>query len=464
MRVTPEVTLPLALDRASSVTLVDQLVGHLRALLHAGVLRPGDPLPSTRALAAHLGTARGTVLAAYDQLLAEGWFEAAAGRATRVNPRLADVHPQGLPTPTPAGATSPPTEATKPLIDLRPGRPHQADLASAAWRAAWRRAADEPLDVSVPVLGWPPLRAAIAEHLRRMRAVVVPLERIAVTAGGREGLALLLAATAARSVGVEDPGYPSLRRVLARAGVHVVPLAADDHGLQTSALPADAPDVVIVTPSHQYPLGGSLPIDRRQALLAWAAERGVLIVEDDYDAQLRYTSQPLPALTALDALGHTALLGTFASTLTPALATGFVVVPPRLLDAVAQARADLGTPVSLVTQRAVGHFLAAGALDRHTQRMRNLYRRRRAEVVRGLRGLDGVRVSPMDGGLHAVVETRRDEQVVIAELAAHGVAVAGLSDYWASRTPRGGIVFGFGGGKDAELTAALAVIARVVRA
>ena len=452
-------TLPLRLSRDADAPLPTQLVAQLRTLLADGVLRPGDALPSSRALASHLGVARGTVVAAYDQLAAEGWFVGAAGRATTVNPRLHEVHPEPLAAVSPSRRVAP---AAGPPIDLRPGRPMQSDVVGPEWKAAWRRAADAPVDVEVDALGWPPLRAAIADHLRRMRAVVRDPAQIVVTAGGREGLALLLTASGARRVGVEDPGYPSLRRVLGRFGVEVTSLPADLHGLVTDALPDPAPDLVIVTPSHQYPLGGSLPIDRRQQLLAWAAAGGVLIVEDDYDSELRYTSAPLPALTSLDAAGSVALLGTFSKTLTPALATGFIVAPPGLLPAIADARAQLGCPVGLVPQRALASYLESGALTRHTQRMRNLYRRRRTLVVRALRGLPDVRVYPMDGGLHAVVEHERDEASVIEALAGRGVAVSALSSYWAGGGSRRGLVFGFGGVSDADLAAGLDAIRAVL--
>jgi GntR family transcriptional regulator/MocR family aminotransferase len=152
------------------------------------------------------------------------------------------------------------------------------------------------------------------------------------------------------------------------------------------------------------------------------------------------------------------LLGTFAKTLTPALATGFVVVPPGLLDAVTRVRARLGQPVNLVTQRALADYLDSGALLRHTQRMRNLYRRRRTQVVRALRGLPGVEVYPMDGGLHAVVEHSQPEDSVLARLAGRGVVVSALSGYWAGGGSRRGLVFGFGGVSDADLSAGLAAI------
>lgn len=475
VRSTPEITLPVRLD--GDGPLPGRLATELRDLITAAVLAPGDALPSTRALAEHLGVSRGSVVAGYDQLLAEGYLSAAPGRSTVVNPQLRRVHPRPAPIPAPA------TTAPKTALDLRPGRPWTDEVVGAAWRAAWRRASIEPVNEQVSHLGLPALRRAWADHLRRMRAVVWSPEQVAVTAGGREGLGLLLAALSEAGpdvraahlggragvrglrVGVEEPGYPSLRRVPAHYGAQVLPLRTDDHGLAVADLPigADAPDVVLVTPSHQYPLGGSLPVDRRQGLLEWARAHRVVIVEDDYDSELRYTSQPLPALASLDdpADGRVVLLGTLSKTLTPALALGFLALPDWLVEPVRAIRADLGQPVGLVPQRAVADYLDAGALRLHTQRVRQRYRRRRAQVMDALATRPGLKVQPMDGGLHAVVETARPEAEVVAGLAAAGVQVSPLSSYWSGADGRGGIVFGFGAVDDAELARGLALIAEI---
>lgn len=459
MRTQKHASLPLTLRKDSPGTLPGQLTEQLRSLVTAGVLQPSDPLPSTRALAAQLGVSRGTIVSAYEQLTAEGWFSAQRGSATIVNPRLADMQLSA-----PATHRTPPAPRTAPaprprLIDLRPGRPMTQGVAGAEWKSAWRRAGDDAVNSSPPRLGLPELRQQIAEQLR-LRGVVRDPSRIAITAGAREGLALLLLATRARTIGVEDPGYPSLRRVLKRYGARPVPLATDRHGLVTSELPHTAPDAVVVTPSHQHPLGGSLPADRRHQLLDWARAHDTLIIEDDYDSQLRYTSEPLPALASLDTTDQVILLGTFSKLLTPALGIGYVVLPEHLREPAAQVRDDCGDPVGLTAQRALAHYLATGALTRHTQRMRTLYRKRRALVTRELAGIDGA-VLPMDGGLHCVVTHDHDSAQVLAQIEEKGVRVTSLSDYWATDTGRGGLVFGFGDVSDAQLTRGLRAI-RVV--
>lgn len=505
MRTAPEITLPLDLNGDGPLPV--RLAAELRRLIGESVLAPGDALPSTRGLAAHLGVSRGTVVAAYDQLLAEGYLSAAAGRSTVVNPQLRRTPPR----PSPRTASEPIAPSIR--LDLRPGRPSTTDVVGPEWRAAWRQASLGPADTPMPPLGLPALRTAWADHLRRTRAVVRDPGQLAVTGGGREGLALLLLALSAgqiradhprdqasssvhrgtsapehraleasilpqpthvgfgksvRSlrVGVEEPGYPSLRKVPARFGASVLPVPVDERGLRVADLPTgpDAPDVLVLTPSHQYPLGGSLPVDRRQALLEWAREHRVVVVEDDYDSELRYTSQPLPALAALDdpSDGRVVLLGTLSQTLTPTLGIGYLALPAWLVPAVAEARRDLGGPVGLVTQRAMADYLGRDALRLHTQRMRNRYRRRRAQVMAALDGVPGLRVYPMDGGLHAVVETVRPEAEVVAELAGWGVRVSPLSQYW-SAADRTGIVFGFGAVRETELAEALLLISRTMR-
>jgi GntR family transcriptional regulator / MocR family aminotransferase len=461
MRTSAEVTLPLRLDRDGTTPLPGQLADQLRGLIGEAVLAPGDALPSTRTLATHLGVSRGTVVVAYDQLLAEGYVSAAAGRSTIVNPHLRQLHPQRPPRP-----RHNPTRTPTPALDLRPGRPWPDEVVGPAWKAAWRQAASAPVGVATPALGLPELRTAWSEHLRRMRSVVRGPDQIAVTAGGREGLALLLLAVAGEQplrVGVENPGYPSLRRVPGRFDAEILPLPVDERGLRVDDLPTGtaAPDLLLVTPSHQYPLGGSLPVDRRQALLEWARRNRVIVVEDDYDSELRYTSAPLPAMASLDDPddGNVVLLGTLSKMLTPDLAIGFLALPSRLVTDVEATRADLGQPVGLVAQRALAAYLDAGALRLHTQRMRNRYRRRRAQVVAALSDLPGTRFHPMDGGLHAVIETDRAEDEVVAGLAAAGVRVSPLSQYWSGSGTHPGIVFGFGAVSDTDLARSLPVIA-----
>ena len=246
MRTAGDVTLALVIDRTDPRPLPRQLADELRTAIGSGLVIAGEPVPASRALAQRLGVSRGTVVAAYDQLLAEGYLLGRVGHGTVVNPALREVHPPST-SRGPAEQTAP-TRAR--VVDLRPGQPWTADVVNAGWRAAWRRAAARPL-APLPVAGLPELRTEIADHLRRMRGVRRAADHVLVTAGARDGLGLLLAMLGTgRTVGVEDPGYPSLRRVPPRLGSTVMPLPTDDAGLVCDDLPtgSDAPHVVVVTP------------------------------------------------------------------------------------------------------------------------------------------------------------------------------------------------------------------------
>lgn len=502
--------LPITVDRNADTPLPAQIAAAIREAINQDALRPGETVPATRELASRIGVARGVVVAAYAQLLSEGYLSAGHGRGTRVHPELRsmtdrDAHRTGheatrddpttqkVPDSTEmttsrllefpitgakSGAPSPPSLLEIPITEenetppknanteaaalpLAPGLPDTSAVKTAAWRAAWRSAASQSL-FEAPDLGDPRLRAEIAEHLRRMRGTTRPASDIIVTAGAREGLSLLLSALGttrgrALTVGVEDPGYPSLRRVASRHGAQIIALPVDAEGLVTEQLPETLLDVVLVTPSHQYPLGGSLPLTRRRELLDWAARTGAVIIEDDYDSELRHSGSPLPTLAALDNAHHgsVALLGTFSKTISQAVSSGFLLVPENLRRIIEPARQDLGGPVSAVVQSALAEYLASGELRRHTARMRRRYASRRELVVERLFGTPGVQVRPMSGGLHAVIEFQRGsqsaEQAVLARSAHLGVVP--LSAYWhglSSGSELFGLVIGTGGSLDEE--------------
>ncbi|WP_346728696.1 PLP-dependent aminotransferase family protein [Leucobacter manosquensis] len=479
--------LPVQIDRASNLPLPVQIASALREAIDAALVRPGEAVPATRELSRRLGVARGVVVAAYEQLIAEGYLSPSQGRGTLVHPDLARTQTETedrasrgdrdaarqasagtrmMPADAPVGAERP--------APLAPGAPITDGVVGSAWRAAWRTAAADVAggEVLAPPLGDPALRGEIAEHLRRMRGTSRSAADVLVTAGTRDGLWLLLAALGATRgrtlvVGVEDPGLPSLRGAASRAGATIVALPADGLGLDTGRLPDGMLDAVIVTPSHQYPLGGSLPLARRRGLLAWARRNGVVIIEDDFDSELRYTGTPLPTLAALDdpENGVVVLLGTFSRTITPALSAGYLLAPAGLRALIEPVRRDLGGTVSTVVQSALTAYLASGELRRHTARMLRRYAARRDLVSERLAGARAARVRPMDGGLHAVIEfageperARRREAAVVAHPAVDALGVQALGRYWqraGSGTGTAGLVIGVGGDDDAAFDAAL---------
>ncbi|PZO70387.1 MAG: PLP-dependent aminotransferase family protein [Kocuria palustris] len=472
------VELTVVLERSGALSLPVQLADGIRSQVASRALAPGDALPSTRLLASRLGVSRGTVVAAYDQLIGEGYLRAEQGRPTTVHPGLERIHPStpaslpgSAPSPSPGSPSSfSPAPRTsgfgerpiphpapvaddavdglpvreEHLLDLRPGQPDTSRVEGPAWRAAWRHAAGQPLPVRPDPAGQDVLRRASAEHLRLMRALPASPDRLVITAGAREGLSLLLGTLSARSgrarlrVGVETPGYPTLRAAVEALGHERVACPVDDDGLRVDLLPAgdDAPDVLIVTPSHQYPLGGSLSLQRRLELLEWAQRHDVLIVEDDFDSELRYVGAPLPTLSALDPTGASvALLGTFSALLSPALATGYLVLPDPWLDPVLERRRQLGVPVSALTQTAIAHLLDSGYLRRHTRRMRSVYARRRDRIRAAFAETRRARLAPMHGGVDVVITTDDEEAAVVGRCRDAGLLVGRRSAYWSAASP-----------------------------
>jgi len=443
--------LPLPLDRSAAEPLTAQLAARLRTAIRDGVLTAGERLPGSRTLAAELGVSRTVVMEAYAQLYAEGWLEGRHGSGTYV----ADVRPDPAPAVPEAVETVEAEEAgvageaPEGWVDLRPGVPWVGALNTPAWRRAWRRAAEIAPSGRPDPWGSAGLRAALCEHMRRTRGMTCRPGQVVVTRGATSGLDVL-AATVLRPgdrVGVEEPGYRRARAVLEARGAEVVPCPVDEHGLVVDALP-DGLRLIYTTPSHQYPLGGVLPVPRRQALLAWARRTGTLVVEDDYDGEFRFDAAPLPALHGLDPQ-TVVYLGTMSKRLTADIGVGWLAAPRELAAAVARRRLELGDRTPAVPQEAVRLLLERGDLDRHIRRMRAEYARRRALVVEAFAGL------PLRGagaGLHLVVELPPEtvERVVVAA-AREGVLLDSLDRHYAGPPTSSGLVIGYGAARAALL-------------
>lgn len=467
----------ITLERTGSESLTAQIVAQVRGSILLGELRSGERVPSTRALAARLGVSRGSVVTAFEQLSGEGYLVTTQGTPTRV---AALLHGADTLTETRI-VVEPSVGRTADLLDLTPGYPSTRRLSGRGWTAAWRSAAAGPIPHAEPPLqGTLALRTQIAEHLRHARGVICTAGDIIVTAG--TGEALGLAALALREhggaaaepgdrtrrapplVAVETPGYPAAGRVLQRFGMTLVPIPVQTDGIPTTALAALAstPDAVLVTPSHQYPLGGRLPVDARLRLLQWAREADAWIIEDDYDSEFRHVGPPLPALASLDHDGRVVLVGSFSKILTPWLRLGYLVMPARaaVRDALLTVRHDLPCPVSGVVQDAVTELLASGAVRRHIAAARREYAHRRRLVLAALSDRPSTTLSALDGGLHAVLELADQitAQRTISDLLGRGIRVANLRDYStdpADPAAAAGLVFGYAAASDTALAEAL---------
>ncbi|MFJ3384005.1 MULTISPECIES: PLP-dependent aminotransferase family protein [unclassified Curtobacterium] len=434
------------------------VVARIRGMVHDGMLRTGDALPSTRALAAELGVARGTVVAAYEQLDGEGYIRTRHGAAARVVGGAGAAGRTPAPAPDPRPGTRPDPRPAS-VVDCRPGIPAVTAISDRDWRAAWRAAADLPLRnaLSDP-LGLPALREQIAAQLGLSRGFAPDPSRVVVAAGTSEAVSLVTEALRvslgrAPRIAVEDPGYRTGHRAVVSAGGEVVGVPLDDDGLSLDALRAGGRfDAVMVTPTHQYPLGSVMPVARRRALLDWAAAMGTLVIEDDYDSEFRHRGQPVPALAALDAgVLH---VGGFSKSFDPRLRCAYVVLPadrPHVAAAVTAARTARGAVVAEPVQAAVAHLLRTGAFRRHLGRVRRDYTHRR-ELIAGrlasaVAAVPGLEARALTGGLHTVVTWSGPLHgaAVVDRLASRGVLVADLADYEVTAGSAGdGVVLGYG--------------------
>ena len=474
--------LPVVLDRGDGLPLAVQISAQLEAAVAGGVLRSGDRLPSSRDLAQVLGVSRTVVTNAYARLFAEGWLEGRHGSGTYVANVTSGTVADGMAGPaiggtvgtaiggaagsTGAGTASPVLpDDSRPLIELRPGISWADGIDPAIWRRAWRQAGTRLPSMWPDPHGLPELRTEIAAYLRRSRGLTVPPEHVLVTQGVANGLALLADAVVRPGdrVGVEEPGYPSAREVLCRAGAQVVPCRVDAHGV----VPEDLPDdlrLLYTTPAHQYPLGGRLPVGRRQALISWARATGALVVEDDYDSEFRYDVGPLPALYSMDP-DVIVYLGTASKVLAAALGTGWLVAAPALVSRLAELRPRFAARIPESVQHAFLALLTSGDLERHIRKMRLEYGRRRAALVDTLTGqdaghpcasrpaTDGSRFEPVPfrllgdtAGMHVVLELPDGYPAarLVDAAAARGVGIYTTDRYFAGPPALSGLILGYG--------------------
>lgn len=397
----------------------------LRAQIADGSLPAGARAPSTRALAAELGVSRTTVTAAYEQLAAEGYLLTSSGRAARVAKPLTAPAPSDLPgsrRAKPAPALSdfgrclqevgmPALPHTEPVrFDFLYGALAYRDFPTLAWRRAYQA---ELLQQQhrlyyVPPEGDASLRQEVQAYLRRARGLACHAEQILVVHGSQQALDLCarLLLNAGDAFVFEDPGYLMARRCFEATGARCLPVPVDAQGLDTRGLPHDnKARLAYVTPSHQFPLGGVLPITRRQELLHWARRQNAWIVEDDYDGEFRYGQRPIDALQSMDDDGRVIYVGTFSKALSPQLRLGYLVLPPELVPVFRQAKRLTDRHAPVLEQRVLASLMQSGIYERHVRRLRRENERRRAALLEAVaRHLPkDAQVGGTAAGLHVVL-------------------------------------------------------------
>jgi len=456
--------------------LYRQIYEAIRRAILNGEFAPGRKLPSSRALAVELSVSRITVVNAYDQLFAEGYLEGKTGAGTFVAHELPD---DLLNTGDRTGAEQ---DKQQVKTDLRLSgfgerlaaksvgaareqviatfRPFQNGLTAveefpfeiwARLASRWQRNPTRNVLGYGDPQGYRPLREAIAAHLASARGVNCTPEQVVITSGAQQALDLTARIFISKgdTVLTEDPCYQEARGVFEAARAKIIPVPVDSEGIDiaNAALSSERPKLVYVTPSHQYPLGVTMSLSRRLALIEWARANDAWIIEDDYNSEFRYSGRPLASLQGLDPAGRVIYVGTFSKTIFPSLRLGCLVVPEGLVNIFAAARALNDVHSSLIDQAVLAEFISEGHFARHVRRMRTLYEARQQvlldECTKNLNGL--LKVEKADAGMHLVgwLPQGVDDVEVSKKAAERGLHLSPLSAYYYEKPPRGGLILGY---------------------
>jgi len=503
-----------------------QLYAAVRNAILDGRLRPGVKLPSTRDLADRYSLARGTIVVAFDQLKAEGYLAGRIGSGTYVS----DVLPEALLHAGSRGAAGTAGTARTTGAAGKGARGRQQDVArgrrlsdvaqraeafkpslvpaARAFRAnqpaldlfpttLWAqvagrrlRRASTALLKGCPPCGYPPLQQALADYLGSSRGVVCAPEQIAIVSGVQEAIDLTvrLVLNPGDGVCMEDPGYMAAARAFAAAGVSMTHVPLDDEGMTVPRMGhqgrpgrsgrgnargvrdvrGEEPRLAYVTPAHQFPMGMTMSLPRRLALLDWARRTGALIFEDDYDSEYRFAGTPVPALQSLDRDGSVLFAGSFSKVLFPSLRIGYLVVPPDLVDRVEAIKSLASRHAPLIDQVVLCDFMTEGHFGRHVRRMREVYAGRLTALLRAVRDQLGdlVEVSPVEAGLQTAITFRRDVDAVAVKHAAaeRAVEVLELSRYGARPLARDGLMLGFAAVDETEIKRGVKELAAILNA
>ena len=427
--------LTYAMEDRGDLSLYEYLYRCIRQDILSGALAAGERLPSKRALAEHLHLSVITVEGAYAQLEAEGYVYTKPKQGFFVCPvQQAPEPPQQVPI-----APEPPGRVWK--ADLGRNQADASRFPAATWARLTRQVLSEGGFLTpAPHQGLYALRQAIADDLRSFKGMAVSPEQIVIGAGA-EYLYILLAQLLGPQavVAVEDPGYPKIRQVYGKCGAVCRPIPLDRQGMDPAALAASGATAAHISPNHHYPTGIITTIGRRQALLRWAEEQGAIIIEDDYDSEFRFNAHPMPAMQSMNT-ERVIYMNSFSKTLAPSIRISYMVLPRALME---RFRGNLGfysCTVSSFEQYTLARFLRDGHFEKHINRMRKFYRSRRNRVVSLLESCpmaEKITILEQDAGLHFLVQvdTAVSDEALTALLAAQGIRVHTLSEYYHQSPP-----------------------------
>ena len=465
----------------------------LRSQIADGTLLPGARVMSTRAQAAELGVSRTTVTAVYEQLTAEGFLVTSTGRAARVASPLAAGMPSGKvpkrqakPVPSlsrfgrrVAHISAPALQHTEPArFDFLYGAVASRDFPSLAWRRAYQAVLlrQQHSLYYMPAEGDPALRRALQGYLRRARGIACDAEQILVVHGSQQAIDLCarLLLDAGDAFVFENPGYLMARHCFEATGARLLTTPVDGLGLDTGRLPEDGgARLAYVTPSHQFPLGGVLPIGRRQALLQWAVRHDAWIIEDDYDGEFRYGQRPIDALQSIDTDGRVIYVGTFSKALSPQLRLGYMVLPHALVPVFRQAKRLADRHAPMLEQQVLASLIESGAYERHVRRMRRENERRRAALLQAIAQClpQDAQIDGSAAGLHVVLWLpflrAQQEPTLVAAARREGVGVYPVGPLFApssldERPRSAGLILGYASLTIEQIQQGISILASVI--
>ena len=459
----------LEIDRSSRVPIYRQIEDFLRQMILNGSFLPSQKLPSTRELALELGVSRITIKSVYEQLISEGYVQGKTGAGTYVSEGLDSEKP-----------VVPSLELTEKvylfgtfsqtaehisfskasarygsILPFRPGVPALDQFPIKKWNKYLSRATkSDIINFSYgDLLGSKKLRVSIAHHLADSRGMQVDPQQILITSGAQQAFVLIAYVLMNKNdtVWYENPGHIAGRDVMRIVGGDVSPIPIDGEGLDLpyAIQNFSRPKLIFTTPSHQQPLGITMSLRRRLALLNYANKNDSWIIEDDYDSEFRYRGRPLPALSALDKVGRVLYVGTFSKSLFPSVRVGYVVVPEILMDTFAKARNIFGQTSSAITEEALSNFMDDGAFAEHIRKMRRLYRDRRDILLEAIQEYCSktLKAHQTDAGMHIIADIKNglSDRLVHSELLNSGIDSLPLSIYYEGPARRQALVLGFSG-------------------
>lgn len=456
-----------SIDRTSPVPVFEQICNSFRAQAASGDLPAGTRMPATRVFATELGVSRSTIVTAYEQLVAEGYLKSRRGSGYTVcdlgpvelEGRAASVERAG---PLKEAAAPFPFEAGLPDMRLFP----HVQWAKTVSRVC--RTDPQRMLIGETGPGNIDLRRAVADHVAEWRGIEAGLHQIVITAGAGDALEQCFRALAGRGdpVGLEDPGYPPLQHYATAAGLTPCSMAIDHDGAVLNP-EAAAARLIVLTPSHQFPLGGAMSPSRRLEFIHWAEQHNRWIVEDDYDSEFRYAGRPIPAMAGFNRLSRTIYIGSFSKVFSNSLRLGYLIIPEPLIDRFAAIRRQFGVKASYMPQQALAEFIATGEFYRHLRRMRRIYAERRKVLLDRLAAdmADFGSFEDHQAGMQIAfhLDRRFIDSHIGAMAESEGVSAAPLSRYSLGQSDLNGLLLGFCAFTPEEMNDALAVLQKILR-